>query len=70
MIKSEWTLDEDVELVRLINLYGKDWKTIEANFSGRSRSQIKNRYFGKIHRLNQKKLDALTTPSLTVAGGA
>lgn len=63
-------MEEDVELVRLINVFGKDWKAIEANFSGRSRSQIKNRYFGKIHRLNQKKLDGLNSPIRSALAGA
>lgn len=54
--KGEWTLEEDVELVRLFNLHGKDWRAIEQSLPGRSRNQIKNRFFGKITRLNNKKL--------------
>lgn len=29
LLKSEWTIEEDLELIRLINFYGKDWKIIE-----------------------------------------
>lgn len=53
--RNDWTLEEDLELIRLINLHGKNWKAIEEGLTGRSKNQIKNRFFGKITRLNNKK---------------
>jgi hypothetical protein len=61
LIKSEWTLEEDLELIRLINIHGKNWKMVESEFIGRSRSQIKNRFFGKISRMNKKKMEEQNT---------
>jgi hypothetical protein len=43
-------------LIALVNKYSKNWKEIEDRMPGRCRNQIKNRFFGKIYRLNQKKL--------------
>jgi len=37
-------------------MHGKDWSKIEQGIRGRSRNQIKNRYFGKLTRMNKKKL--------------
>lgn len=53
--KEEWTLEEDLELIELFNTYGKDWKLIQKKMFRRSRNQIKNRFFGKILRLEAKK---------------
>ena len=49
--KEEWTLEEDLKLVELLNRYGKEWKIIERNFEGRTQNQIKNRYFGRLKKL-------------------
>lgn len=51
-----------MELIRLINKHGKNWKLIEDEFIGRSRCQIKNRYFGKITRMNRKKMEEMGLP--------
>ena len=53
--KDEWTLDEDLLLVNLLNNNGKDWKMIEEHFPGRTQNQIKNRYFGRLKKLHEKK---------------
>lgn len=49
-------MEEDLLLIALINRYGKNWKEIEEQLVGRSRNQIKNRFFGKICRLNARKI--------------
>ena len=56
--KEEWTLEEDLELIDLFNTYGKDWRLIQDKMSSRSRNQIKNRFFGRILRLDAKKREA------------
>lgn len=53
--KDDWTLQEDLKLVRLMNMYGKNWKYLEQNFEGRTQNQIKNRYFGRLKKINEKK---------------
>jgi myb proto-oncogene protein len=53
--RNEWTLEEDLLLIDLVNKFGRNWKEIEDRLRGRSRNQIKNRFFGKICRLNSKK---------------
>ena len=48
-------MDEDLKLIALFNQYGKDWKIIQEKMGHRSRNQIKNRFFGRILRLDAKK---------------
>ena len=48
-------MDEDMLLIGLVNTFGKNWKEIEDRLPGRGRNQIKNRFFGKICRLNARK---------------
>ena len=43
-----------MKLVNLLNKYGRDWKTIEENFEGRTQNQIKNRFFGRLKRISDK----------------
>lgn len=38
-----------------MNMYGKNWKYLEQNFEGRTQNQIKNRYFGRLKKINEKK---------------
>ena len=38
-----------------MNMYGKNWKYLEQNFDGRTQNQIKNRYFGRLKKLAEKK---------------
>ena len=42
-------------LVRLLNEHGKVWRLIEEHFPGRTQNQIKNRYFGRLKKLAEKK---------------
>lgn len=53
--KDEWTLEEDLKLIELLNRYGKEWKIIERSFEGRTQNQIKNRYFGRLKKLGEKR---------------
>ena len=57
--KTDWSLDEDVQLTELLNTYGTNWKIIEQQLKGRSQNQIKNRYFGRLKKLHEKKLKTL-----------
>ena len=43
-------------MIGCINTFGTDWKVLENNFEGRSQNQIKNRYFGRLKKLAEKKL--------------
>lgn len=52
----EWTLDEDLLLVQLINHHGMDWEMFQKELPHRSRNQIKNRLFGRILRIHNKKI--------------
>ena len=54
--KEDWTLEEDLELVKYLNLYETNWKALEKQFQGRTQNQIKNRYFGRLKKLAEKKL--------------
>ena len=42
-------------LIKLLAEYGKDWKELEKKMEGRTQGQIKNRYFGRLKRLEDKK---------------
>lgn len=46
-----------MELITLLNCNGKNWKVIEEGLPGRSLNQIKNRYYGRIKKLNDKKIN-------------
>ena len=58
--KDDWTLEEDVLLVNLLNNNGKNWKIIEEHFPGRTQNQIKNRYFGRLKKLAERKANPQT----------
>lgn len=53
--RDHWTLEEDMLLVELLNRHGRNWKNIEDALPGRTQNQIKNRYFGRIKKLQEKK---------------
>ena len=55
-------MDEDLELIELYNRYGKDWQVIQNRMAHRSRNQIKNRFFGRILRLDAKKREGKRLP--------
>lgn len=42
--------------MNLINKYGLEWKDIEQHFEGRTQNQLKNRYFGRLKRISDKKV--------------
>lgn len=56
--KKQWTIEEDLQLIELINKEGQRWKYIQELMPHRSCSQLKNRFFGRIKRLNDKKIAA------------
>jgi hypothetical protein len=54
-------------LIALINQHGKNWRVIEQGMPGRSRNQLKNRFFGRIKRIHARKIaegDKLGLPPL------
>jgi hypothetical protein len=53
----EWTLAEDLLLIDLVNEHGLDWKVVQKRLPLRSRNQIKNRLFGRILRIHEKKAE-------------
>lgn len=53
--KDDWSMEEDLKLINLMNRYGKNWKFLENNLEGRTQNQIKNRYFGRLKKLSEKK---------------
>ena len=53
--KEPWTLEEDLALIELLREFGKDWGEVEKRMNGRTQNQIKNRYFGRLKRLEDKK---------------
>lgn len=59
-------MEEDLLLIDLFNTYGKDWKLIQTKMFKRSRNQIKNRFFGRILRLEAKKKDSQLKPETCV----
>ena len=34
--RADWTLEEDLQLIKLINLLGKNWKVVEEQLIGRT----------------------------------
>lgn len=45
-----------MRLVDLLNEHGKNWKIIEELLGDRTQNQIKNRYFGRLKRISDKKI--------------
>ena len=54
--RDDWTLQEDLLLVNLLNAHGKNWKILEDTLQNRTQNQIKNRYFGRLKRISDKKM--------------
>ena len=46
--KSKWTIEEDIEIVRLYCEYGSSWSKIAQVLSGRTDNQIKNRFYSNL----------------------
>jgi hypothetical protein len=59
IVNKEWTVEDDLQLIHLLNEHGKNWKLIETLMPHRSKIQLKNRYFGRIKRINAKKVKSL-----------
>ena len=57
--KSEWNIKNDIEFVRLLSIYGCDWRKIQGAMPERSYPQIKNRYYGRIAKIIGRKLELL-----------
>lgn len=55
--KSEWDLETDLELLRLLSQYGCDWVTIQKHMPERPYPHIKNRYYGRVAKIIAKKLN-------------
>ena len=49
--KSDWKLEEDLHLINLLGEHGKNWQVLEESMNGRTQHQIKNRYFGRLKKL-------------------
>ena len=54
--REEWTVEDDVKLITVLNEYNFDWAEAERVFPERSLCQIKNRFKCKLRKLNDKKL--------------
>lgn len=55
--RDEWTVDEDIEIIRIVKEKGKDWtKELKNTFTLKNRTelQIKNRYFGTLKFLEKR----------------
>ena len=39
-----------------MKIFGKNWKALEERMNGRTQQQIKNRFFGRLKKLHDKKL--------------
>ena len=47
-VRKQWDEEEDMEVVRLVKKYGKNWKKIEEEMQGRSGKQIRERFINKL----------------------
>ncbi len=56
-VKKKWTFDEDILILKLVQLKGTRWSEIAKCFPGRTDSQIKNRFNSNLKkRLTDKRL--------------
>lgn len=44
IMKEPWSLDEDVQLIRLFMTYGNRWSYFTSVLKGRSENMVKNRF--------------------------
>ena len=42
--------------------YGKNWRALEERMNGRTQQQIKNRYFGRLKKLDERKASKTEKP--------
>ena len=58
ILHHEWSLEDDLELIGYLNQHGKDWVGAARVLGGRSLNQVKNRYYGRLKKLNEAKIAA------------
>ena len=51
-----WTIEEDLRLIEFLNTHGKDWGMAQEALPQKTINQLKNRYYGKLRKLNCAKL--------------
>jgi hypothetical protein len=56
--KNKWTEEEDNEILNLVGKYGRSWRTLEKKLKNRSQNQIKNRYYGHLHKNEKSKVSS------------
>ncbi|CAK78880.1 unnamed protein product (macronuclear) [Paramecium tetraurelia] len=49
-MRKQWTEEEDRQVLRLIQKFGKNWKRIENEMTGRSGKQIRERFINKLDK--------------------
>ena len=67
--KTEWTDQEDLELMELAGRYDRKWARIALSFQGRTQHNVKNRYLSLIareYKISRKKLNnkLISSPAL------
>lgn len=67
--KTEWTDQEDLELMELAGRFDRKWARIALSFQGRTQHNVKNRYLSLIareYKISRKKLNnkLISSPSL------
>lgn len=50
-----WTEEEDVKLFKLYKVKGSIWSLIAEEFPGRTRNEVKNRFYSTLRRIATKK---------------
>lgn len=60
---ADWTLDEDLQLCKLVDAHGRKWKLFESQMPGRTENAIKNRYYGYLQRVRKRKSTQGKVPS-------
>lgn len=50
-VKKAWTEEEDAKLFKLYKTHGSIWSLMEGEFSGRTRSEVKNRFYSTLRRV-------------------
>ena len=53
-MKDQWTIEEDIKLVKLFQQIGPKWTILMKEFPGRNDYQIKNRYNQSLKRRIEK----------------
>ena len=57
--KNGFSLEEDLNLISLLKKHGKNWSAIKEEFgSHRCENQLKNRYYGRLIKIHERKQKA------------